>query len=60
MKTLKRFFDDIHRLANAVNANFRSSSISRMQEMLVVLSQEDRNLLKEWRRNGPRVKKETT
>lgn len=55
MKTLRRFFDDIHRIANAVNAN-------RMQEMLVVLSPADRDALVEaatkFRRNGPRAKKE--
>lgn len=50
MKTLKRFFDDIHRLANFVTAN-------PPQEVLVVLCNEDRSLLANFRRRKPSVNK---
>lgn len=51
IRLIRRFFDDIHRLANAVNAN-------RMQDMLVTLSPEDRTLLANFHRRRPSVKKE--
>jgi hypothetical protein len=51
MKTLKQFFDDIHRIAECIAAN-------RTQETLVRLSQEDRDLLANFRRRKPSVKKE--
>lgn len=50
MKTLLRFFDDIHRIANFVTAN-------PTQDMLVRLSQDDRDLLANFRRRKPSVKK---
>lgn len=55
MKTLKRFFDDINRIANCL-------AFPRAQDVLVELCQKDRDLLTEaatkFRRNGPRVKKD--
>lgn len=51
MKILKRFFEDIHRIADCMAAN-------RMQDMLVTLSPEDRTLLANFHRRRPSVKKE--
>lgn len=51
MKLLIRFFDDIHRIANVLSYN-------PTHDVLVNLSQEDRNLLSNYRRYQPR-KKET-
>lgn len=50
MKTLKQFFEDIHRIADCMAAN-------RMQETLVRLSPEDRELLMNFRRRRPAAKK---
>lgn len=50
MKTLKQFFADIHRIAECIAAN-------RMQDTLVRLSQEDRDLLANYRRRRPSNKK---
>lgn len=56
IRLLRRFFDDIHRIANVL-------SFSPTHDVLVSLSTEDRDLLAEaatnYRRNKTRVKKET-
>lgn len=51
IQLIRRFFEDINRIANAVNAN-------RTQDISVTLSQEDRNLLANFHRRRPSVKKE--
>lgn len=46
MKLLKRFFDDVHLIAHTPH------------DITVMLSQEDRNLLANFHRRRPSVKKE--
>jgi hypothetical protein len=52
LNLLRQFFADIHRIAECIAAN-------RMQETLVTLSQADRDLLANFHRRKPRVKKTT-
>jgi hypothetical protein len=52
IQLIRRFFDDIHRLANLL-CNQPSP-----QQIVVILSPEDRDLLANYRRRRPAVKKE--
>jgi hypothetical protein len=51
IRLIKRMFDDVHRLANFVTAN-------PPQETYVFLSPTDRDLLMNFRRRRPSMKKE--
>ena len=50
IRTLRQFFIDIHVIATCYNAN-------RMQDVLVSLSPEDRDLLRNFRRRLPSKEK---
>jgi hypothetical protein len=60
MNTLRRFFDDIHAIAESLGNPYSVSNIA-LRYPTITLKQEDRDALIEalrnYRRNGPRVKK---